>query len=108
MGPEVFGDPSTFHALIGCVRLLIGSPNRRAAILLIKHPVAPLSIRAWVPTILPVCFQIETGIRIKLVFDPEINTGAMVTEGEDIGATLPFKKTLLGQGRSTGYLRLGY
>ena len=58
-----------------------------------KHPVAPLSINAFAPTILPSCFQIEIGRQIKLVLDLEINTRAIVKKKNGIGPSPPFKKT---------------
>ena len=57
-----------------------------------KHPVAPLSINVFAPTILPSCFQIKMGRQIELVLNPEINTGAIMKEEGGIGPSPPFEK----------------
>ena len=67
-----------------------------------KHPVAPLSINAFAPMILPCCFQIKIGRQIELVFDLEINTGAIMKEECGIGPSPPFKKTHDDQGEKYG------
>ena len=58
-----------------------------------KHSMAPLSINAFAPTILPSCFQIKIGKQIELNLDLEINIGAIVKEEGSIGLSPPFKKT---------------
>ena len=63
-----------------------------------KHPVAPMSINVFAPTIVPSCFQIKMGSQIELVLDLEINTGAIMKEEDGIGPSPPFKKMHDDQG----------
>ena len=67
-----------------------------------KHPVASLSISVFAPMILPSCFQIEMGRQTELVLDPEINTGAIMKEEDDVGPSPPFKKMHDDQGGKYG------
>src|SRR5258707_1361627 len=93
MVPDWFNVPSTFQARTGVASDLIGNFILVTASLEMKHPVAPLSNSACVPTILPSYCQIGRGMRIELLFDPDINTGAIVWERDDVGSSSPFKKT---------------
>ena len=80
----------------------MGNPSLYTISFEIKHPVAPLSISVFAPTILPFCFQIEIGRQIELVLDSKINTGAIVKEEDGIGPSSPFKKIYDNQGDKYG------
>ena len=67
-----------------------------------KHPIAPLSINAFAPMILPSYFQIKIGRWIELVLNLETNTGAIIKEKDGIGPSPPFKKTHDDQGEKCG------
>ena len=69
------------------------NPSHCTVSLEMKHSMAPLSINAFAPTILPSCFQIKIGKQIELNLDLEINIGAIVKEEGSIGLSPPFKKT---------------
>ena len=96
--PDLFGVPSTFQAHTVWLSCWIRSPSLCTVSFEMKYPIAPLSISAFAPTILPSCFQIEMERQIELVLDPEINTGAIMKEEDGIGPSSPFKKMHDDQG----------
>ena len=95
--PDLFGVSSMFQACTVWSSFWVGNPSLCTVSFEMKHPIAPLSINMFAPTILPSCFQIKMGKQIELVLDLEINTGAIVEE-DGVGPSPPFKKTHDDQG----------
>ena len=96
--PDLFGVPSMFHAYTIWLSFWMGNPSLCTVSFEMKHPVAPLSVNVFAPTILSSCIQIEIGRWIELVLNWEINTGAIVKEEDGIGPSPPFKKMYDDQG----------
>ena len=100
--PDLFSVPSIFQACTVWSSFLVGNPSLCTVSFEMKHPIAPLSINAFAPTILPSYIQIKMGRQIELVLNPEINTGAIVKEKDGIGPSPPFKKMHDDQGGKYG------
>ena len=100
--PDLFGIPSTFQARTIWSSFWVGSPSLYTVSFEMKHPIAPLSINAFAPTILPSYFQIKMKRQIELVLNPEINTEAILKEEDGVGPSPPFKKTHDDQGEESG------